>query len=126
MSASNRYSMQQKKRVVIADDNREMCELVADILEDKGYQVDSVYNGYELLAYLETNNPSIIILDLMMPDKDGLSILNTLKQVSPYSRIIIYTGYQEYEKSVYARTADRFLVKGGSIEELINAVSDFS
>lgn len=118
--------MQQQAKVVIADDNKEMCELVIDILADKGYEVDSVYNGYELLSYLESHNPSVIILDLMMPEKDGLSILNTLKQVSPYSRIIIYTGYQEYEKSVYARTADRFLVKGGSIEELIDAVGDLS
>ena len=118
--------MQQYRKVVIADDNKEMCALVIAILADKGYDADSVYNGYELLAYLEKNNPSVIILDLMMPEKDGLSILHTLKQVAPYSRIIIYTGYREYEKSVYARTADRFLIKGGSIEELIDAVGDLS
>jgi CheY-like chemotaxis protein len=116
--------MQHRGRIVIADDNKEMCELVVDILGDKGYEVDSVYNGYELLSYLEKNNPSVIILDLMMPEKDGLSILNTLKQICPYSRIIIYTGYQEYENSVYARTADKFLVKGGSLEDLVEAVGD--
>lgn len=118
--------MQDKRKVVIADDNKEICELVIDILRDEGYDVDAVYNGYQLLSYLETNSPAVIILDLMMPEKDGISILDTLKQLCPYTRIIIYTGYQEYENSVYARTADRFLVKGGSIEELIVAVQEFA
>ena len=116
--------MQQHKKVIIADDNREICELITDVLSELGYEVDTVYNGYELLAYLEKNNPSIIILDLMMPEKDGLSILNTIKQISPYSRIVIYTGYQEYENSVYARAADRFLVKGNSVQDLIKAVEE--
>ena len=116
--------MQKSKKIVIADDNKELCDLIIDILEGSGYEVDSVYNGYELLTYLETNNPSVIILDLMMPEKGGLSILDTLKQVSPYSRVIIYTGYHEYENSIYARAADRFLVKDGRVEDLINAVKE--
>jgi len=118
--------MAMRKRIVIADDNKEICELIIDILGESGYEVDSVYNGYELLSYLETNSPSVIILDLMMPEKNGLSILDTLKQVSPYARIIIYTGYQEYQDSVYARAADRFLVKGKDIQELITAVNELS
>ena len=118
--------MQKRRKIVIADDNKALCDLIVDMLAESGYEVDTVYNGYELLAYLEDNNPAIIILDLMMPEKDGLSILATLKQVSPYSRIIIYTGYQGYENSAYARTADRFLVKSGSIDDLIAAVEELS
>jgi CheY-like chemotaxis protein len=118
--------MQQRKKIVIADDNKALCDLIVDILVESGYEADSVYNGYELLAYLENNNPAIIILDLMMPVKDGLSILSTLKQISPYSRIIIYTGYHEYENSVYARAVDRFLVKSGSVDNLIKAVEELS
>ena len=118
--------MKHPRSVVIADDNKEISELIVDILTKFGYKVDSVYNGYELLSYLQNKSPSIIILDLMMPEKDGLSILGTLKQVSPYSRIIIYTGYQDYQNSVYARTADRFVVKGNSMNELIEAVKELS
>ena len=118
--------MQQFKKVLVADDNKELCELIADILKGVGYEVDSVHNGYEILAYLEEKTPAVIILDLMMPEKDGISILDTIKRVSPHSRIIIYTGYQEYGNSVYARTADRFLVKGGDVEDLIKAVDELS
>jgi len=118
--------MQKQKLIVVADDNREICDLIIDIFEELGYEVNAVYDGYELIAYLEANNPSVIILDLMMPGKDGLSIFNTLKQVSPYSRIIIYTGYQEYENSVYARAADRFVLKGDSLKNLIAAVEELT
>jgi len=111
-----------KRKVVIADDNADLCELIIDTLKESGHDAHAVKNGYELLAYLEENNPSVIILDLMMPDKDGLSIIDTVKQVSPYSRIVIYTGHQEYEDSVYARVADQFLVKGNSIETLLDTI----
>ena len=118
--------MKSMKKVVIADDNKAVCDLVISILGSSGYEVDAVSNGYELLAYLRENNPSVIILDLMMPEKDGISIISTLKEVSPYSRIIIYTGYQEYENSVYARTVDKFLVKGGKMDNLIEAVQELA
>ena len=120
------FKMNQQGKIVVADDNLEICDLLKDILKGFGYDVDAVHNGYELLSYLETNNPKIIILDLMMPEKDGMSILGTIKEVSPLSRIIIYTGYSEYQNSVYARTADKFLVKGASIEGLIKAVEELS
>ncbi|MFH1837599.1 MAG: response regulator [Candidatus Omnitrophota bacterium] len=112
-------------KIVIADDNKELCDLVGDIMKRIGYTVDFVHNGYELIDYLKNNDPSVIILDLIMPDKDGLSIVGTLKQLSPRSKIIIYTGYQKYKNSVYARTADEFILKGGSIKKLISAVEEF-
>jgi DNA-binding response OmpR family regulator len=118
--------MPQDSKIVIADDNVEICELVREILRGNGYDVDQVHNGYELLAYLEKNTPKIIILDLMMPEKDGLSIISSIKEISPYSRIIIYTGYHEFEKSVYARSVDRFLVKGATIDKLIDVVEELS
>jgi CheY-like chemotaxis protein len=118
--------VQQLRTVLVADDNKELCELIADVLKGVGYEVDSVHDGYEIIAYLEANTPSVIILDLMMPEKDGMSVLDTIKRISPYSRIIIYTGHQEYEASVYARAADRFLVKGGDVEDLIKAVDELS
>ena len=121
-----RKKMTAKKTIVIADDNKEIRDLMLDLLRNSGYEVDSVSNGYELLAYMDTKTPSIIILDMMMPEKSGASIFDTLKQVSPYSRIIIYTGHQEYENSIYARQADRFIIKGSNIEDLLKAVEELS
>jgi DNA-binding response OmpR family regulator len=117
--------MSEGPKIVIADDNLEVCELLVEIFKDMGYDVDTVHNGYELISYLETNNPGVIILDLMMPEKSGISILSSLKEIAPFSRIIIYTGHHEFEKSIYARTADKFVLKGAKIKSLIDAVEEF-
>ena len=118
--------MPHTKRMVIADDNLEVCELLSEIFSGIGYEVDAVHNGYELISYLEKNSPGVIILDLMMPEKSGISILSSIKEISPFSRIIIYTGHHEFEKSVYARTADRFVLKGVKIKALIDAVEELT
>ncbi len=117
--------LMKKAKIVIADDNKEICEVVGSILSDSGYEVQTVNDGYGLIAYLEINNPAVIILDLMMPEKDGVSILDTIKQISPYSRIIIFTGHQEYEKSIYARIADKFVLKGRDVKELLEAIKEY-
>jgi DNA-binding response OmpR family regulator len=114
------------RTVIIADDNPQIREILTDTLVDMGYKADSVGDGYELLAYLESNNPSVIILDMMMPEKSGASIFDTIKQMSPFSRIIIYTGHVEYSTSIYARRADRFLVKGANLDELLEAVKELA
>lgn len=116
--------MQKKIKIVIADDNLNIFLSLKDILNEKGYFVQGVNNGYELIYYLKKNLPEIIILDLMMPEKSGMETLSCIKTISPKSKIIIYTGYQRYENSLYAHIADRFLLKGNSTEELLKAIEE--
>lgn len=118
--------MRKEIGIVIADDNQSICETLKDILGEKGYFVEAVNNGYELLNYLKKKSPDIIILDLMMPEKDGIETLSCIKTISPKSKIIIYTGFQRYENSIYAHTADKFLLKGNTIEALLKAVEELS
>ena len=72
------------------------------------------------------SNPSVIVLDLMMPGKDGVQVFDSIKTISPYSRIIIYTGYEHYKDSVYARKADRFVLKGADFTELLQAIKELA
>ena len=116
-----------QKHIVIADDNEDFCFLLSDILKTKGYeQIDTVGDGYELVALLEKANPSVIVLDLMMPGKDGVQVFDSIKTISPYSRIIIYTGYDHYKDSVYARKSDRFVLKGADFSELLQAIKELA
>ena len=61
--------MSRKIQIVIADDNDLIRQTIKDILTEKGYFVDTVKDGYELLSFLKQNPSDIIILDLMMPEK---------------------------------------------------------
>ncbi|KJJ84903.1 Signal transduction response regulator, receiver region domain protein [Candidatus Omnitrophus magneticus] len=116
----------QFKKIVIADDNRDIRKIISNLFVDLGHDVKVVEDGYALLGYLENNVPDVIILDLMMPRKGGIAIISTIKQISPFSCLIIYTGHSEYENTIYARKAEHFIVKGENINKLISAVEESS
>ena len=114
--------MKNKIKIVIADDNPNIRHTLADILTSKGYLVDTVSDGYELIDYLKENSSDILILDLIMPNKDGIEILSTVKNISSDTKIIIYTAFQRYEHSVYANKVDKFLLKTDKPEKLLQAI----
>lgn len=116
--------MSKKAKIVIADDDVGIRTTLIDILTEKNYAIDAVQDGYELLANLKKKSPQIIILDLMMPEKDGIEVLSTIKSISPNTKIIIYTGFKKYENSIYARSADRFLLKGETPEKLLQTIEE--
>lgn len=119
--------MQKKAvRVVIADDNADIRQTLKDILTELGYLVDTVKDGYELVGYLKKNEPQIIVLDLMMPEKDGIEVFDCLKCIQPKSKVIIYTGFHKYETSSFARIADRFVLKDASPQKLLDAIKELA
>jgi DNA-binding NtrC family response regulator len=113
------------KKIVIADDNRELCGILKTILEEEGYEVHVVYEGFSLIAHLKkVQDVDAIILDLMMPEKGGITIFETVRSVSPASKLIIYTGYTSYRHSVFGKKADAFINKTASAEKLIKTLKD--
>lgn len=115
--------MPKNTRIIIADDDPEIRATLKDILTEKGFLVETAKDGYELLAKLKQKIPHLIILDLIMPEKDGIDVISTIKSIAPNIKIIIYTGFRKYEKSTYAKTADRFLLKGDAPEKLLEAIN---
>ena len=113
-----------KTQVLIADDNPNIRQTLTDILVERGYAVESVSDGYELLSRLKKSSPDVLILDLIMPQKDGIEVFSAVKGISPATKIIIYTGFQRYESSLYARSADKFLLKSDSPEKLLEAIEE--
>ena len=118
-------SRKSRKRIVIAEDNLDLCELLQVILTDEGYRVDIVHDGFALVSFLQDNQDiDAIILDLMMPEKGGISSFDTVRSVSPASKLIIYTGHPDYKHSVYAREADAFVDKTEGPDKLIAILKD--
>lgn len=116
--------MKQATKVLVADDNPHIRQTLKDILTEKGYAVETVSDGYELLAYLKGRAPQVLILDLIMPQKDGLEVFSAVRHASPDTKIIIYTAFQKYESTLFAKSADRFLLKSQSPEKLIRAIEE--
>jgi len=116
--------MSAKAHIVIADDNANIRLTLKDILTEQAYLVDMVKNGYELIAYLKNSEPDIIILDLMMPEKDGIEVFDCLKCLRPKIKIIIYTAFHRYAESQYARLANKFILKDAPPQDLLKAIEE--
>jgi len=115
----------QGRKIVIAEDNRELCDILVSIFRGEGYEVECVHDGFSLISYLrETQDVDAVILDLIMPEKGGISIFDTIRSVSPASKLIIYTGYTQYRNSIFAREADAFINKTDGAEALLKTLEE--
>jgi two-component system alkaline phosphatase synthesis response regulator PhoP len=77
------------KKILVVDDEPDLVEAVSIVLENKGYAVVKAYGGVEGLKKARTENPDLIVLDVMMPDKDGYAVCKELKADANYRSIPI-------------------------------------
>ncbi len=119
--------MDTKKTIMVVDDNPDIITIVKTILEGKGYNVASAYSGKELLAHLENQKPDLIVLDIMMPEMDGLEVLTKLKETSETASIpvILLTAKVQYEDVLggYKLGADYYITKPFTSTQLINGIN---
>lgn len=76
-------------KILIVDDDPDLVEAVTMILESKDYDVIAAYGGIEGLEKAKTEEPDLIVLDVMMPDKDGYAVCKELKADPQYGKIPI-------------------------------------
>jgi len=67
------------ERLLLVDDDRELCSLLNEYLSAEGYQVECAYNGQQALEKLQSQNYSLIVLDIMMPGMSGLELLQQIR-----------------------------------------------
>jgi CheY-like chemotaxis protein len=81
-----------KKRILIIDDDEEMCEELSEILTDEGYAVSSVHNGLEGRNRIANNGYDVILLDIKLPGLTGYDILKSSATVHRKCKIFVLTG----------------------------------
>lgn len=79
-------------RILIAEDDENMCKILKLYLLKEGYSVHTVDNGEDAVAYFETNEADLLILDWMMPKKDGLEVCKEIKSLNIPVKIIMLTA----------------------------------
>src|SRR6478672_10511421 len=89
-------------RVLVIDDNKAHADVVAEILERKGYRVVTANSGKEGVKKIESQDFDLIITDLKMADVDGLSILKKAKEVQQETEVIVMTGFGDVKTAVKA------------------------
>lgn len=108
-------------RVLLAEDEKELNDLVRKTLEDEGYAVDSVFDGDSALEYLSSTPYDIALLDIMMPGRDGIAVLREYRKNGGKAPILILTARDAVEDRVVGLDAgaDDYLVKPFMFPELL-------
>ena len=107
-------------RVLVADDERNLRELLVRELGRRGHAVEGVGDGQAALARLREDPPDVLILDMKMPRMDGMEVLRALQEYPEAPQVIVTTGFQEVSSAVEAMKlgAYDYLTKPARIEEL--------
>ena len=110
--------------VLVVDDEPDICELIKDILNDEGYQAISAANGAEARTAFSSQKPNLILLDIWMPDIDGISLLKEFKQLDASVTIIMMSGHGTIETAIEATRlgAADFIEKPVSIAKLLRSI----
>ena len=87
-------------RLLLAEDEKSLSRALVKILEHGNYSVDAVYDGEEALDYLEADNYDGVILDIMMPKTDGLTVLKKLREAGNLIPVLLLTAKSELDDKV--------------------------
>jgi two-component system, OmpR family, response regulator len=108
------------KRLLIVDDDHDLRDALKDLLQGSGYLVDDCVDGNAALAAVAAHAFDLAIIDLVLPDVDGLALLRTLRKSQPRMPILVVTGLADLESRVAGLDsgADDYLVKPFAMPEL--------
>jgi len=108
-------------RLLLVEDERSLSRAVAAILEKNNYSVDAVYDGEEALDYLESENYDGVVLDWMLPKKDGVTVLKEMRKRGDRTPVLLLTARSEIDDKVEGLDsgANDYLTKPFDIKELL-------
>lgn len=125
--------MTEKKRILVVDDEPDFCALVQGNLEKEGFAVEVAYDGNEGLAKVKANPPDAIVLDVMMPEKDGYAVCKEIKEdvklrdipivmLTAVASHVTSTRYSHYDGM--SMEADDYLPKPASAEDITQSLKN--
>ncbi|MCX7857930.1 MAG: UDP-3-O-acyl-N-acetylglucosamine deacetylase [Deltaproteobacteria bacterium] len=112
------------QKILIIDDEKNILDSLSSILEDEGFFVIKAEDGKKGLIEYERENPDIVILDVWMPEMDGIEVLRRIKKMNKDAKIIVISGHGNISTAVEAvkKGATDFLEKPLTIEKLLEVI----
>ncbi|NNM02037.1 MAG: response regulator [Nitrosopumilus sp.] len=107
--------------VVLVDDNDDLLESLSEFLKMKGFNVLGCgHNGLEAVQLYEEYRPDVILLDLLMPNYDGIYGLENIKKINPNAKVIILTGHynEKNREKIRPLNASKIMEKPCSLTQL--------
>ena len=122
MQSATMTKTKRAKKMLVVEDQGEMCLILDLILSDRKFELDYVNNLLDADEYLLKNKPSVIILDNQLPDGFGVDFITYVKKKYPQIKIIMISGFSTARDVALNNGADYFLEKPFSLESVNEAI----
>ncbi len=113
-------------KVLLVDDEQDFTDVLSERLETRGLKVESAANGNEAIEKVNQADYDVILLDLVMPEMDGLQTLQKIREKRPDLQIIFLTGHADLKSGIEAIKlgASDFLEKPANIQQITEKVKE--
>jgi two-component system response regulator AtoC len=113
-----------KERILAVDDEENMLHFLSKLLKGEGYRVEVARTGREALEKTKESDFDLAVLDIKLPDMDGMAVLRAFREMAPEANVVMITAYGSIESAVEAMKAGAYdyIVKPFRAEEILKAV----
>jgi PAS domain S-box-containing protein len=114
------------ENILIVDDDSRMCDTIKVLLKNEGYTIKTAHDGRKAMEYLSQGNIDLALLDIVMPEISGLTIMDYINTNTPETQVIVITGYRSEELAIESlrKGAYDYLKKPFEPEKLITTVGN--
>jgi len=111
-------------KVLLVDDEEQFVDVLAQRLQGRGYKVDTAFNGDDAIEFINGHDVDVVILDVLMPGRDGVETLRELKRIKPLVEVIMLTGHATVETAIQGMklAAYDYLMKPTDTAELVDKI----
>ncbi len=114
--------------ILLVEDNKRLSEAICEILRDSGYSTDAVFDGDEAVFYATQHDYDVIVLDVMLPEKNGLEVVSEIRQKNVTTPVLMLTALDTVSDKVSGldRGADDYMTKPFVPAELLARIRSLS
>ncbi|MEM3356303.1 MAG: response regulator [Candidatus Bathyarchaeia archaeon] len=118
--------MGETARILIVDDDENIRRVLTTILEEEGYEVDSAETAKKAIEKTNESFYNLALIDVRLPDMEGLELLTKMRDTVPKMRKIIITGYPTLQNAIAAvnRNANAYILKPFNIETVLTTIKE--
>ena len=109
-------------KVLVVEDNQNLLTLYTEELGDEGYEVRGALSGKKAIKEVEKDRPDIVVLDICLPDIDGIHVLEKILAIDKSIKIVLNTAYSTYKDNFMTWSADAYVIKSADLTELKETV----
>jgi DNA-binding NtrC family response regulator len=118
--------MGENARILVVDDDENIRKVLITILEDEGYNVEFAETAQKAIKMTERETYNVALIDIRLPDMEGIELLAKMKDTTPKMRKIIITGYPTLENAIEAinKGADAYIIKPFNMDKVLATIKE--